>query len=311
MHATQPVAQADGAASGLWVAAQLVLLAAVWGMGYLFFRMSVKDFGPVPVAWLRMAIAAALLLPGVALGAQGGHLLRHWRALLLIGVTNFALPFVFCAYALQTLDVGIASILNATAPLSTALIACIWLGDRLTPARMAGLVVGFSGVMLLTWQHTGPSGLPGIQDASMATGYALCIAATLLYGFAATCTKRYLSGVPPSVIAAGSLLAAALLLTPAGLAQWPASPPSLLAWVLIILQGAVCTAWAFATYFRLLTRVGPARTMATTYLTPAFAMAWGWSGLGETVTWPMLVACAVILVGTALGSGALAWRRSH
>ncbi len=314
MDSATPATQAPEASTGqprtggAWLAGQVTLLAGVWGLAYLFFRIGGKDFGPVPAAWLRMVLAAACLLPGVLLGGHGGCLRRHWRALLVVGALNFALPFVFYAYALQVLDIGIASILNATAPLSTAVIASLWLGERLTPLRATGLAVGFGGVMLLTWQHHGiaAGAVTGLAQGSVVLGYTLCIGATLLYGFAASYTRRHLEGVPPSVIAAGSLLVAAVLLTPPGIALWPAQVPPLRAWVVLVLLGVVCTAWAFATYFRLLGQVGPSRTMATTYLTPPFAMAWGWVWLDEVVTWPMLAAGGVILLGTALGSGALA-----
>jgi drug/metabolite transporter (DMT)-like permease len=293
-----------------WVAAELVLLAAIWGLAYLFFRISVRDFGPVPVAWLRLSLATAFLLPGVLWRRQGVYLLRHWRALVLVGACNFALPFVFYAYALQTLDAGLASILNASAPLSTTLIAWIWLRERLTATRLAGLVVGFAGVLLLTWDHVGPTGAAHGNGPPVLVGFALCVGATVLYGYAASYTRRYLSAVPAPAIAAGSLLASTLLLAPAGIAQWPASTPPLPAWLCVLVLGIVCTAWAFATYFRLLARLGPSRTMATTYLTPAFGMAWGWMWLDEPVTGTMLLACGVILLGTALGSGALRGRRA-
>lgn len=289
---------------------ELLLLAAVWGIAYLWFRISVRDFGPLPVAWVRLGLAALCLLPGVCWRGEVVHIARHWRAMVLVGACNFALPFAFYAYAMETLNAGLASVVNATAPLFATLIAWAWLREPLTGARVAGLAVGFAGVSWLAWDrlgvpHAAPPGAP-----SVAVGFVLCMAATVLYGFAASFTRRHLAGVPPSAIAVGSLLASALLLTVPALAQWPRATPPRHAWLPVIGLGVLCTAWAFATYFRLLARIGPSRTIATTYLTPVFGLAWGWLWLDEAVTWPMVGACGVILAGTALGSGAWCRRAS-
>jgi drug/metabolite transporter (DMT)-like permease len=221
-----------------------------------------------------------------------------------LGLTNTALPFAFFNVGTLVLSAGMSGIFNATAPLWGALIAWLWLGDRPTRARAAGLAVGFAGVLGLAWN--GASLKPGEHGVSPALAIASCLAATLLYGFSVNYTKKRLSGAPPMVLAAGSQLAAALIMALPALWWWPAAPPGATAWGAAALLALACTGLAYLLYFRLILHVGPAQAIAVTYLIPAFAIAWGALFLGELVTWPMLAGCAVILLGTALASGMIA-----
>ena len=104
---------------------------------------------------------------------------------------------------------------------------------------------------------------------------AACITATLCYGFAANYSRRRLVGVPPMVSAAGSQLAAGVLLLPLAAAFWPAQMPSAKAWVSVALLAALCTGVAYVLYFRLIARVGAGNAVTVTFLIPAFAVAWG------------------------------------
>ena len=113
------------------------------------------------------------------------------------------------------------------------------------------------------------------------------------------------AGVPPLAVAAGSQLAAAMLLAAPAVAAWPATPPGARAWAAAALLALLCTGLAYILYFRLISRVGPARAISVTFLIPAFAALWGFVVLGEVPTVEMLAGCAVILLGTALAAGAL------
>ena len=140
---------------------------------------------------------------------------------------------------------------------------------------------------------------------SPAWGIAACVAATALYGFGANYTRKAAAGVPPLAVAAGSQLAAAMLLAAPAVAAWPATPPGARAWAAAALLALLCTGLAYILYFRLISRVGPARAISVTFLIPAFAALWGFVVLGEVPTVEMLAGCAVILLGTALAAGAL------
>ena len=112
-------------------------------------------------------------------------------------------------------------------------------------------------------------------------------------------------GAAPLAVAAGSQLAAAMLLAAPAVAAWPATPPGARAWAAAALLALLCTGLAYILYFRLISRVGPARAISVTFLIPAFAALWGFVVLGEVPTVEMLAGCAVILLGTALAAGAL------
>jgi drug/metabolite transporter (DMT)-like permease len=201
------------------------------------------------------------------------------------------------AYATLSVTAGLASILNATSPLWGALVAHYWLKERLTPMRALGLAVGFGGVVFLVW------GRVAFTPGGAGLAVAAAMAATLSYGIAASYTKRRLTGVNPLAVAAGSQLAAALLLAPGAFLLWPAHPVSPRAWGAVLGLGVACTAFAYVLYFRLIAHVGPARAIAVTFLIPLFALAWGGLFLGEPLTPRTVVGACVILTGTALATG--------
>ena len=194
---------------------------------------------------------------------------------------------------------GLSSIFNAATPLFGAVIAWLWLKDRLTPSRVLGLAIGFAGVLWLAWDKA--SFKPG------GSGWAIvaCLVATLCYGLAASFTKRYLTGIAPLAVATGSQLSAALFLLVPAISWWPATMPSQTAWIAAALLAIACTGVAYVLFFRLIANVGPANAIAVTFLIPVFAVLWGWLFLGEGVTGAMVAGCGVIPVGTGLTTGVL------
>ena len=281
-----------------------VLLAAIWGSSFLFTRVAVVDLGPLPTAALRVAIASAFLLPLLLWRGLGPQLRRHWRPVFAIGVLNSGIPFALFAFAVSTISTGLSAILNATVPLFGALVAWLWLHDRLAASRVLGLVIGFAGVALLAWD----SASLRADGAGAAPGWAVvaCLAATLCYGIAASATKKYLSGVPPLVAATGSLLGATLVLALPAAWAWPATLPGASAWLALLAVGVLCTGLAYVMYFRLIESAGPARALAVTFVVPVFAVLYGVLFLREQVTAWMLICAAVIVCGTALSTGLLA-----
>lgn len=281
-------------------AIELTGLAAIWGASFLFMRMGAAEFGPVALAAVRVWGATLFLLPLLALRGQAGALRAHWRPIFVVGITNSALPFLCFSYAALSITAGLSSIFNAATPLFGALIAWAWLRDKLTPARMAGLAIGFLGVLWLAWDKA--SFKPG---ASSGWAVLACLAATLLYGFSGSFTKRFLTGVPPLAVATGSQLSSALLLAVPALVWWPAAMPSLTAWSAAALLAVGCTGIAYILFFRLIAHIGPANALSVTFLIPVFAVLWGWLFLHEGLTPQMLLGCAVILLGTSLTTGVL------
>jgi drug/metabolite transporter (DMT)-like permease len=288
-----------------WVA-DFLLLAAVWGSSFLFMRISAVEFGALPTAAVRVAIAALFLLPLVWLRGLMPVLYKNWRKVFLVGLLNSGIPFALFAFALLSISIGLAAILNATVPMFGALIAWLWLKDRLNVSRVVGLAVGFTGVAMLAWDKA--SFKPDASGSS--TGWAIlaCLLACVCYGISASYTKRYLTGLPPLVTATGSQLGATLGLALPAAFMWPARMPGHSAWLALLAVGVLCTGLAYIVFFRLIANAGPPRALSVTFLVPVFAVFYGFIFLGETVTPWMLVCAAVIVCGTALSTGLIKLR---
>ncbi len=282
---------------------ELVSLAALWGASFLFMRLGAAEFGPVTLSALRVGIATLALLPLLLWRGQGAALRANWRAIAIVGVVNSALPFVLFSVAALAINAGLSAIFNATAPLWGALLAWAWLGDRLNRLRVAGLAIGFAGVLWLAWDKA--SFKPGAQGVSPMLAIAACLAATLCYGFGANYAKRKLDRVPPLAVATGSQLAASMGLALPAWWLWPASAPSTTAWASVVGLALLCTAIAYLLYFRLIAHLGAAKAITVTFLIPVFGLIWGAMFLGEQLTPAMLLGCGVILLGTALTTGVL------
>jgi drug/metabolite transporter (DMT)-like permease len=281
--------------------AELVALAAIWGASFLFMRIGVVEFGPVALTALRVAGATLCLLPLVLWHGHLRALRTHWKAIAIVGLFNSALPFVLFGIAALAINAGLSSIFNATAPLWGALIAWLWLRDKLSASRVLGLAIGFVGVVFLAWNKA--SFKPGEHGVSAGLAIGACLLATLCYGFAANYTKQRLTGVPPLAVAAGSQAAAAAVLLLPGLWFAPPTMPGATSWASVVVLAVLCTAVAYLLYFRLIAHIGAPRAITVTYLIPVFAVLWGALFLHEELTLSMAAGCAVILVGTALASG--------
>ena len=284
-------------------ARDFVLLAAVWGSSFMFMRLGVTEFGALPTAGVRVAIAALFLLPVLLHQGLGPDLRRHWKSTFFVGLLNSAIPFACYSYALLSISTGLSSILNATVPLFGAVIAWVWLRDRPTGSRALGLLIGFAGVALLAWEKA--SFKPGASG--VATGWAVlaCLLATLCYGISASYTKRYLTQLPSLVTATGSQIGAALGLALPTLWAWPEQTPGLQAWLALMVVGVVCTGVAYILFFRLINQIGPAKSLAVTFVVPMFAVLYGVVLLGEAVTHWMMICSAIIICGTSLSTGLL------
>lgn len=272
------------------------LLAALWGASFLFTRMAAPAFGPFAIADLRTAIAAIVLLSLLIWRGGISELAPNALRFLLLGAFNSAIPFTLFAYAALSITAGLASILNATVPLFAALVAWLWLRERLTWLQWLGLGIGFAGVLGLSAGSA--SFKPGGSGWAIGAG----LLASVSYAISGNPVKRYFAHVRPLAVATGSQIAAATLLLPITLFYLPPVMPGPLDWFALVALGVFCTGIAYALYFRLIARVGPTKTMAVTFLIPAFAILWGGLFLAESVTAVMLGGCVVILIGTALAT---------
>ena len=280
---------------------RLVLLGALWGASFLFMRLGAGEFGPLALVFLRVAGAALLLMPLALLRGEGPALRKHWRVIALLGVINTAVPFVLFTTAALVLSAALMAVFSATAPIWGALVAWVWLREKLAPSRWLGLAIGVAGVVFLSWDKA------DIKTAgaliSPAVGIAACLLAAVLYGFGPSLTRKQLRGVPPMAVAAGSQVSASVVTLPPALYFWPDTMPGTAAWVSALALAVGCTGLAYVLYYGLIARVGASKTISVTFLIPAFALLWGWLALGEEPTASMLAGCGVILLGTALATG--------
>ncbi|WP_395400293.1 DMT family transporter [Pseudoduganella sp. UC29_106] len=281
---------------------RLVSVAAIWGASYLFIRVGAPEFGVAAMAGVRAVTATLLMLPLLLWRGQWRALWANWKPIAFVGLTNAALPFLLFNFAALSLPAGLSSILSSTTPLFAALIGAIWLGETLSVQRMAGLCIGFGGVVLLVSGklHLGVAGTASTLAAALA-----CLCATLLYGVSGNFSKRFLSQVPPLAVATGSQLFAAVLLVLPAMLLWPAHAPSARAWGAVLALSALCTTFAYVLFFGLIAKLGASRAMSALFLIPAFGVLWGTLFLHEPFNWQMAGSCAVILLGCALTTGML------
>ena len=282
-----------------WIG-EFILLAALWGSSFLFMRLGASEFGPLPTAGLRVALATVFLWPIMLRQGELAAFRQHWRPIMFAGIINSAIPFSLFSWAVLHIATGLSSILNATVPLFGALIAWLWLRDRITGLRWVGLALGFVGVALLAWRA--PAGT-GFKSDSAEWAIGACLLASAFYGLSASFTRRYLVGIPPLATATGSQLGAALGLALPTVWLWPAQMPGTRAWLCIVAIAVLCTGIAYILYFRLIANAGPSRALAVTFIAPVFAVMYGAVFLGERIT-PWMVGCALVIVcGTMLSTG--------
>lgn len=274
--------------------ARLFALAAIWGSSFLFVRLAVPAIGAAWFTEFRVGIAALAMLAyafatGVAL-APG----RHWRAYLMMGLINSGLPWLLYSYAGNYLTVGMMGILNATTPFFSVICGALWLGERLTPGKFAGLILGLVGVTLVV--GLGPLELT--LDVVLAT--LACVGATLCYALSSTWLKKFGRGATPVPLAACSLLVATFAVAP----FLPAAPAASAFTPVVLLSIAaislLCSAIAYLLYFRLIADLGPTRALTVTFLIPLFAVLWGGVFLGETIGAGTIIGGVLVLVATAL-----------
>ncbi len=278
---------------------ELLALSGLWGASFMFMRIAAPEFGPLALVEIRVAIAAAVLTPILILDLGYADMTRHWKKLVLLGTINTAIPFLLFTFSTLYITAGFAGILNATAPIFTALIAWFWLSDRMNASRVAGLLVGAAGVYVLVRDEVGSS----FGDSQLAIMAA--VLACFFYGLSGNYAKRHMQEVRPLAVAAGTQIGAAIILLPGAVLTWPAGSVSPAAWAAAIVMGIFSTGVAYILYFRLIANVGPTNAITVTYLIPVFAMILGAIVIDEPVTLTMVVGCAIILLGTALATGML------
>jgi drug/metabolite transporter (DMT)-like permease len=278
----------------------------VWGIPYLLIKVAVEaGLSPAFVAWGRVAIAAALLLPVAWLRGALRGLGAHWRPLLAFAVVEIVVPFPLLAAGEQRVASSLAAILIATVPLLVAIFGLgFGRGERLGPGRLVGLLVGLSGVVALL-------GIDVAGRPDELVGAAMIVVTATGYAVGPLIVKHRLAHVNPLGPVAVALTISALLLSVPAWLGAPREPPPPDAVGAVVVLGVVCSAIAFLLFFALIAEVGPVRASVITYAHPVVALALGVLFLGERVTPATLLGLLLILAGSALATRPPAPRRAE
>ncbi len=287
----------------------LLVLSLLWGGSFFFVAVAVRELPSFTLVWLRLALAAAVLL--LVLRAMGLRLPRApalWGSFLAMGVLNNLVPFVLLVWGQHRISGGLASILNATTPLFTMLVAqALTADEKLTPLKTLGVVLGFAGAAVLL----GPQALSGLGDDVLAQ--LACLGASLSYGFAGIYGRRFRRlGLPPAVTATGQVCASSLLLLPLMLLAdqpWSLPMPGAATWAAVVGVALFSTVLGYLLYFRILAAAGATNLSLVTFLNPAVAILLGWLLLGETLLPRHLPGMALVALGLACMDGRLFRRR--
>ncbi len=263
--------------------ALLIALSIIWGGSFLFVGIAVSALPTFTIVLLRVAIAALalhLILRAMRIPLPGDA--TAWAAFFGMGLLNNVIPFSLIAWGMIHIASGLASILNATTPLFTVLLAHALTGDeRLTRARLAGVLTGLAGVVVLI----GPEALQGLGGDVLAQ--IAVLGAACSYGFAGIFGRRFRRmGIPPLATATGQVTASSILLLPMTLFMdrpWTLAMPGVTVWAAIVGLALLSTALAYVLFFRILAGAGAVNLSLVTFLIPVSAILMGITVLGETL----------------------------
>lgn len=282
---------------GLVEIALLFTLATLWSSSFGFIKVAVETVPPSSVAAGRLLLATVVIVAiAWVRGLRIPNIPGLWGRFFLIGLFGNALPFTLISWGEVTIDSGLAAILMAVMPLATLLLAHIFTTDeRMNPARIAGVALGFGGVALLI----GPAALKGLGDEALRQS-AVAIGA-VSYAIATVIAKG-MPKIPHLTSSAGTLMASSALILPLSLfydRPWTLAPSAGSIGSVVVL-GLFPTALAIVLYFNLLERTGATFIALNNYLIPAMGVLWGILFLAEELTLRALAALAVILLGVAV-----------
>lgn len=278
--------------------AMLLFLGAAWGSSFLFIGLAVQSIPPLTLAAARCLLAAVTLLAfAAALGYAIPRSAKVWFIYLLMGLTNSALPFMLMSVGQTRIDSSLASILITTVPLFTLVLAHVFTEDKSTPRRIAGVLIGFCGIVLLI----GPAALAGI--GADVGGQFMIVAAAACFAVTQILVKRFGGGTP--LVNAGCSIACSALWTIPLAAfvehPWQAAPATI-GIVSAVVLGLVSTAATHFIFFLLIRRTGPQFATLNNYVSPAIGVMLGVVVLAERPHWTAYAALLVIVAGIAVAT---------
>ena len=290
----------------------LAILSLLWGGSFFFAKVAVASVPPLTVVLVRVGLAAIALSVFLRLrGIPFPKTAVLWRSFAVMGVLNNLIPFALIFWGETVLSGGLASILNATTPVFSLLVAhALTPDDRLSAAKVLGVAVGVAGVVVLV----GPEVVHGVTGAALPI--LACLGAALSYGFATVFGRRFRRmGVEPTVGAFGQVAATTAMMLPISLVvdtPWRLPVPGLPVLAALAGLALLSTAFAYIIFFRLLATSGATNASLVTLLIPVSAVLLGVAFLGERLSSSQVAGMALISLGLlAIDGRAWDWLRGR
>ncbi len=277
-----------------------ILLGAIWSSSFMWIKIAVQEIGPMMLVAFRalfgllFGVVVVLIQP-----VQWPRDLKSWSPLLLLGITNVAIPFFLISWGEQSIDSAVAAILDATVPLFTILLAHFLLhDDKITVPKIFGLLVGFSGVIILLSRD-----LVNASTSSL-LGQAAVILASIFYAGSAIIVRKSTEDTSGILRSAGPLISASLVMwLVTFIFESPFELPRFsITWVALIWLGVIGSGFAFVLAFYLIHEIGPTRTSMVTYLFPLGGVILGVGFLHEQLTWQLVMGAVLIVASLVIAN---------
>lgn len=276
-----------------------ITLGAIWGSSFLWIEIALREIGPITLVAFRAFFG---LLFGLAViliqRVPFPRTMKEWTPLIALGMTNIAIPFFLISWGQKSIDSGVASILDATVPLFTILVAHFMLrDDKITTPKVLGLLVGFAGVVVLMSKDIGAS-------TGSLMGQLAVILACVFYAASSIIARIYTEEIPSIMRSMGPLVSAAVVMSISSfIFEAPFKIPTLpITWIALLWMGILGSGLAFLMLYYLIHEIGPTRTTMVTYLFPLGGVTLGVIFLNEQLSWQIVTGAALIIGSLAIAN---------
>ena len=254
--------------------------------------------------FIRVGLAAMILFGFAKLRGIPLQIRENWRKFLVLGAFSSAIPFVLIGFAELTITGSMAAILNSTTPLFTTVVAAVGLGEKLTPYKVIGAIMGVVGVSIIV------GGSPITLDSAFMLAVIASLGAALCYAVGGVYAKRTFNHVSNMTLSTGQLVGATLVLTPFSVVSVPHEAIPTDAVLALLALAVFATALAYRLYYYLIITAGPTKGLTVTLLVPVFGVIWGALFLNEAITAGMIVGLGIILLSVGLVTGMISPQKS-
>lgn len=275
----------------------LLILGLTWGSSYLFIKVLVDAVSPAVMVAVRFALGASVL--GAILAARHGRLPARgkiWFHLCVMSLFVNITPFLLIAWGSRHTDSALAAVLNGTTPLFTLVFAAaVFRSETFSVARIAGVVLGFAGVIALTdGVFSSPGSATGLGELAL-------LISSVCYGFGFAYARRFITGDPLSNVTAQLMIGTVVTIPIALATGWVRTehlnPLNIGAWIIL---GVFGTGVAYLFYYSLISQIGATRASLVTYITPVVGLILGWIVLEENLGWAGVLGMVLIIAGVAV-----------